>query len=1268
MSERSKEVVKSVIDNAYKRLNEERESDLEKLNKALEAIDNKNIKNIEKFEKPEEFKLSDKRKLFENAASAALSSKDNHRKKKESSTLSSSPANSTNGSHKVSDFVKQMSKKEDDKSFLINKTKKVNKNKSKIDSGKSDEADDDDDDDDVINVANEEHVIKLTKEKENKINQEKTVVIEESYVITYKKPSNNNQDRFEIDCIINEDEMKKVHGEEKFNSLVDQSITKISKEKYKDDKKKEKERIVHENQIKSSSYSPDFSQTAEKFKPVESFQYEYEEFIELPDNSSHSKLSTDYKNDNDKIKYENSAKKTTKSQLKERFEKTDDLVNDRIKNTTIDITTYLMQDEENKISETIENSKNTQEFSYQNLKDKHNSDSTNLLNNDLINHETINPTNISTDANINKLKSSILESTFDSNENIADYYKLQPKKKDFDINESNIITENDVDTGIESKLSVSPKTFSSIKAKFESKNIKDSPEVSSLLKIPSKKENIPKKLDISKLPVATSSSSTSASTPTIGKLPRSKVQIYDQENNVKNLENPSLKKPKIFNKKSNLEEDLSKIKTTNNKDSKESANIENEKSDNEIISHQPSKKSSRKRQPQTYPIEDNPPDDFLKSSASGSDHKSSTEDEDMALKQINKCNNSTQIPRLIEKTPSGFVLTDQDDDINNENNAKMPKPFFKSTNSSLAKNDHQRSRSSTEDEDNHFKLNTRKYENRNSSKESLIPKPTSEKNFKSLVNKYELKTTKPESNNISDSIESIDAKGKTTVKKLPLNIVKLFDSNKDNEKNALNTSIPTKIPTTKDQQELFKSRSIYQAKSALNDTQLNDLEKLKKVSFTEEDNNASDVKTKENITKNDKVQKLKSIFNQSSTEEDSKNFYKQDQSLNESEEKNSDEKIKFFEKKTQKTEKPISKEQSKSNGRDSSIDKAVKNLVDKYEKKPSPTNKLNTDATINDDLNNNINTDEYKASKSTPMGKLINSLIEDSKPIEKIINQDVYLKNSNQKHQDENVIKRLINRYQPITEELPQKDQIVKPSKSINSTLDSKKQDIAQATNQDNGIKKLVDKYEKKINQPEPQSFKEPSFNTIKRINNLRLDSKDRLDMLANDDEPNDEPFQKTLIANSRYSNEENSNFKTPAKSTQNIIKKYEDTSDNNKILSNDELSNNVKKLPKNLVEKYQKTEQSIELIKPIQPLIATVTSVNGNKDQQKFYKESHSSIKNSISNSKEEPNYRIYSNNSSDIKAILHLNDDNKKGLKNYLIICIKIVTNYFLIKMKKK
>ena len=68
--------------------------------------------------------MSDKRKLFENAAAAL--SKDNHKKKKDSSFSSSSPANSTNGSYKVSDLVKQMNKKEDEKNPL-NKTTKSNK-------------------------------------------------------------------------------------------------------------------------------------------------------------------------------------------------------------------------------------------------------------------------------------------------------------------------------------------------------------------------------------------------------------------------------------------------------------------------------------------------------------------------------------------------------------------------------------------------------------------------------------------------------------------------------------------------------------------------------------------------------------------------------------------------------------------------------------------------------------------------------------------------------------------------------------------------------------------------------------------------------------------------------------------------------------------------------------------------------------------------------------------------------------------------------------
>lgn len=1250
LSERSKEVVKSVIDNAYKRLNEERESDLDKLNKALEAIDNKNIKNTQIVENPEEFKLSDKRKLFENAAAAL--SKDNHKKKKDSS-FSSSPTNSTNGSYKVSDLVKQMNKKEDEKNPL-NKNKKSNKNKPNINSSKSDEADDDDDDDDEINVANEEHVIKLTKEKEKKINQEKTVVIEESYVITYKKPTNNDQDAFEIDSIVNEDEMKKSGADEKVNTLLGQSITKLSKEKYKDDNKKENERIVHVNQIKQSSYSPDFSLTAEKFKPEESFQYEYEEVIEQPDNSSHSKSSTGSKNDKDKIRYENTAKKTTKTQKKERFEKVDDLENDRIKKTTIDMTTYLTQDEESKISETIENSKNMQEFSYQNLRDKQNSDTVNKLNNDLVSHEYADSKDISAEANMIRVKSTILESTFDSNENIADYYKLQPTKKDSDINESNATTESSIDN--ESQKITSPKTFNSLKAKFEGINFKDSQEATPPVKKHQlKKENLPKKIDISKLPIATSSSSSSnpssppsssaTAIPIIGKLPRSKVQIYDQEGNGKSFENSNLKKPKIFNKKQKFEDDLSKHKNDNNNDLKNSTNRENENIDlNETDISQPSKKSSRKRQPQTYPVEDNPPDDFLKSSTSGSDHKSSTEDEDNASRKNYKLNNPTQIPRLIEK-----VHSDLNDVVVNENISKNYKSFINPVNSSLSKNDHQRSRSSTEDEDNYFKRNNRKYDN--SSKESLIPKPASDKNFKSLVNKYEQKTTKQESSDGNDSTEIMDTKGKL-VKKLPLNIVKLFDVNKDSDQNVLN---PSKIPITKDQQETFKSKLLHPPKVSVIDPSSNELEKLKKVSFNEQEIDTSEIKSKENPVKNDKVKKLKSIFYQAATDEGSK-ACKHDQSSNELEERISDEKIRFFENKTEKSEHlavkdNIRADQSKSNSRDPSVDKAVKNLVDKYEKKPSTSNKLVTDISTKDESNNNNSSnDENKTSKLTAMSKLINSLIEDSKPIEKTSNADVKTRNSTQKHQDENAIKRLINKYQPTTiseESSPSKDQL-KPLKLINPTLENKK-DVAQAFNQENGIKKLVDRYEKKINLPETQSVKEPVTGTIKRISNLRLDNKDRLEMLANNDEPNDEPYHKSLNINYKYNNDENSNLKSPIKSNQNIINKNEDNSDNNTIMQNKESSYSIKKMPKSLVDKYQKPEQIIEVIKPALSSIATLSSMNATNDQQKLGNH-ESSLKsnpiNSKPSAKEDTNYRIYSNNSSDFKAVLRLNDENKKGI----------------------
>jgi hypothetical protein len=169
------------------------------------------------------------------------------------------------------------------------------------------------------------------------------------------------------------------------------------------------------------------------------------------------------------------ARKTTKTEKKEKFEKMDDLEDgQRVKKTIIDKTTYVTQDEEDNETETIENSKNTQEFSYQHLKGKNNKNDLDQSTNDLESEDQ---------------QTARQNSTSSSSENIADYYKLQPRpstsvKMIGQVDEEELgeiepdgklaLTgneyENEFKTNSQSKPLSKLKTVSSIKAKFEKKN------------------------------------------------------------------------------------------------------------------------------------------------------------------------------------------------------------------------------------------------------------------------------------------------------------------------------------------------------------------------------------------------------------------------------------------------------------------------------------------------------------------------------------------------------------------------------------------------------------------------------------------------------------------------------------------------------------------------------------------------------------------------------------------------------------------------------
>ena len=224
----------------------------------------------------------------------------------------------------------------------------------------------DSDEDDEYNVANENMVTKLTKAKKKKINQEKTVVIEENYVITARVQSPPDPATPETSLIAkNEDS----------NTTID-NLTKMTIETSSVNGRATRlEEIVvkKENQQQQSSMPKTAnSSTQEKFKPEETIQYEYEQVIEQPELLSKPRTSdsSSLGKDNTRTQLENTTKKTTKQQTNEKYEHVENVRQDKIKTTTTDMTTFITEEEEDQLVEILEKTTDTQEFTYQHVKHK----------------------------------------------------------------------------------------------------------------------------------------------------------------------------------------------------------------------------------------------------------------------------------------------------------------------------------------------------------------------------------------------------------------------------------------------------------------------------------------------------------------------------------------------------------------------------------------------------------------------------------------------------------------------------------------------------------------------------------------------------------------------------------------------------------------------------------------------------------------------------------------------------------------------------------
>lgn len=291
-----------------------------------------------------------------------------------------------------------------------------------------------------INVGNESSVTKVTREKQKKINLEKTVIIEENYVIEPKSEMVSK-----IPKRIGSDKSSTSSKSESSKSSVDNEL-KITTNESGKNKPKTKEKITVKQKLEpcESKLLGD-EKSSEKFKPIESIQYDYEHVIE--DRSQHNTPEPDNKKN---IKIENVKLKKIESETKENFKTSKDSGPDSVRTTTTHKTVLITETQEDKIVETIENEKSTQEFSYS---QKRNRDGklSNLKNNLAQLAERLNPILVqqdeplhsasikkkpfdeskfyvlSTDTSSDKDLSSAPPS-FNSYENIVEYYKLQPNQ------------------------------------------------------------------------------------------------------------------------------------------------------------------------------------------------------------------------------------------------------------------------------------------------------------------------------------------------------------------------------------------------------------------------------------------------------------------------------------------------------------------------------------------------------------------------------------------------------------------------------------------------------------------------------------------------------------------------------------------------------------------------------------------------------------------------------------------------------------------------
>ncbi|CAF0722221.1 unnamed protein product, partial [Brachionus calyciflorus] len=922
-----------------------------------------------------------------------------------------------------------------------------------------------------INVANENLVSKITREKQKKINLEKTVIIEENYVIEQKPEFHSKIPRREkVSTTREKFEKNLFDSEEKSKSSLDNEI-KITTKEYGRNKPKKTEKIIVKQGLGDEKLS-------EKLKPEESIQYEYEQVIE--DRSPHQTPEPDNKKN---IQIENTQTKKTEYETKEKFQTRDNVSPNSVKTILTEKTVLITETEEDKIVETIENEKNIDEFSYSQKRGRQGKISSNLKNNLAQLAERLNPVFVDSDSeplhsvtvrkkishslsqepsNFNlkldqeqsktyvlnsrseKDLSSSTPSSSSNNDNFIEYYKLQPNQLNNEIQ-----FDNDGP-----KISYEPVDLNCFQTGEQFK----SDETVSLNDLASFSKGLTSRVDESNKIIKSDDEDSLAEI---------------EENFVITFKSPEENAPLV-------ESELKPLSV---------------------------KPSSPNESTYYKPIETLTTQDFFKPEPKSLDQiKAKFENKEKETKNENEKTRSESVGKLPK---SKFEIYDtanlKSSDSDTSTNKKLHLSRLnsisppKETEKSKLLDFHKKS-----DDESHREIST----------DSI------EKGVKNLLNKYERNPSR-DSTSREMTTDSLEPK---PVRKLSQNIVELFD-----RKDSLDSTPRSRSSyrsKDSDNSNLRSSKSTHSStRSELNDR--NDDVFFLETKIESKQENISD----DSLNIQDRVRKLSKIFNEksensvsdsprSSVSSERKSRFESKipkPEVKTREKKLSDSFRKFEEKSKQLYETPLN------DLNDTSKDSGVKDLVFKYEKRPSQTS------------DDGFSTDSK--SRSPTIKKIVSSLLDESKPDPNTAisetsststkkfssSSDATLEppeSPKEYKEEEKSIKKLISKYEipKMLEDLLEPDEVFYVDTTYQKTdLDlAKKQSrehsvdhlfdkkFKERENVDKGVKRLVDIYEKK---PSVTSFNE-SMSTDSLNSKTKTESK-KLDNFINKYEnfaPKDEP------------------------------------------------------------------------------------------------------------------------------------------------------------------